>query len=149
MQPPAVITGKVTDLEGDPMSNVGISALRVGSALRGRNFHNSGDAVTNDLGEFRIPDLGAGRYTITANPPPQGFRAPHAEENGKVKENLIYATTYYPGILDKEQSVAVEVHLGDETAVNFGVLASPAYRAAQGRAVCASLVGGGVALLPF
>jgi hypothetical protein len=61
MQPAAVIIGKVTDLEGDPMSNVGISALRVGSALRGRNFHNSGNAVTDDLGEFRISDLRAGR----------------------------------------------------------------------------------------
>jgi protocatechuate 3,4-dioxygenase beta subunit len=130
MQPAAVITGKVTDLEGDPMSNVGISALRVGSALRAGNFHNSGNAVTNDLGEFRIPDLRAGRYTITANPPPQGLRAPHAKEKGKVQENLIYTTTYYPGTLDKEQSVAVEVHPGDETPANFGVLASPAYRVA-------------------
>lgn len=129
MQPAAVITGKVTDLDGDPMRNVGISALRVGSALRGRNFHDSSNAVTNDLGEFRIPDLRAGRYTITANPP-QGFRAPHAKERDKVKENLIYTTTYYPGTLDKEQSVAVEVHPGDETPVNFGVLASPAYRVA-------------------
>lgn len=129
MQPAAVITGKVTDLDGDPMSSVGISALRVGSALRGGNFHDSGNAVTNDLGEFRIPDLRAGRYTITANPP-QGFRAPHAKEKDKVKENLIYTTTYYPGTLDKEQSVAVEVHPGDETPVNFGVLASPSYRVA-------------------
>jgi protocatechuate 3,4-dioxygenase beta subunit len=129
MRPAAVITGKVTDLDGDPMSSVGISALRVGSALRGGNFHDSGNAVTNDLGEFRIPDLRAGRYTIAANPP-QGFRAPHAKEKDKVKENLIYTTTYYPGTLDKEQSVAVEVHPGDETPVNFGVLASPAYRVA-------------------
>ena len=55
----------------------------VGSALRGRNFHDSGNAVTNDLGEFRIPDL-RGRYTITVNPPPQGFRAPQAKEKAKV-----------------------------------------------------------------
>jgi protocatechuate 3,4-dioxygenase beta subunit len=129
MQPAAVITGKVTDLDGDPMSSVGISAQRVGSALRGRNFHDLGSAATNDLGEFRIPDLRAGPYTITANPP-QGLRAPHAKEVNKVKENLIYTTTYYPGTLDKEQSVAVEVHPGDETPVSFGVLASPAYRVA-------------------
>jgi protocatechuate 3,4-dioxygenase beta subunit len=129
MQAAAVITGKVTDLDGDPMSNVSVSALRVGSALRRINFHDSGNALTNDLGEFRISDLRAGRYTITANPP-QGRRAPHAEAKDKVKEQLIYTTTYYPGTLDKEQSVAVEVHPGDETPVNFGVLASPAYSVA-------------------
>lgn len=129
MQPAAVITGKVADLDGDPMRNVDILALRVGSALRAINSHDSGSAATNDLGEFRIPDLRAGRYTITANPP-QGLRAPHAEPKDKVKENLIYTTTYYPGTLEKEQSVAVEVHPGDETPVSFGVLASPAYRVA-------------------
>jgi len=129
MQPGAVITGKVTDLDGDPMSNVSVSALRIGSVRRGMNFHDSGNGLTNDLGEFRIPDLRAGRYTITANPP-QGLRAPHAESKDKVKGNLIYTTTYYPGTLDKEQSVAVEVHPGDETPVNFAVLASPAYRVA-------------------
>jgi len=32
MLPAAVITGKVTDLDGDPMSNVSISAQRVGSS---------------------------------------------------------------------------------------------------------------------
>ena len=52
------------------------------------------------------------------------------KEKDKVKENLIYTTTYYPGTLDREQSVAVEVHPGDETPVHFGVLTSPAYRVA-------------------
>jgi hypothetical protein len=125
----AVITGKVTDLDGDPMSNVSISARRVGSSLRGMNSHDLGGASTNDLGEFRIPDLRAGRYTITANPS-QGFRSPHAKEKGTGKENLVYTTTYYPGTLDKQQAVAVEVHPGDETPVNFGVLASQGYRVA-------------------
>lgn len=126
MQPAAVITGKITDLDGDPMSNVSISAVLVGSALRGRTLH-SGYAATNDLGEFRISDLRAGRYIISANPP-QGSRAPHAEGKDKAKENLIYATTYYPGTLDEEQALAMEVHPGDESPANFGVLASPAYR---------------------
>jgi protocatechuate 3,4-dioxygenase beta subunit len=129
MQPAAVITGKVTDLDGDPMSNVGISALRAGSALRRMSSHDSGNAVTNDLGEFRIPDLRRGRYTITANPP-QGLRAQHAATKDKVRENLIYTTTYYPGTLDKQQSVAVEVHPGDEIPISFGLLASPAFRVA-------------------
>jgi protocatechuate 3,4-dioxygenase beta subunit len=129
MQPAAVITGKVTDLDGDPMSNIGVSALRVGAPLRGMNLHDSGNAATNDLGEFRISDLRAGRYTITANPP-QGLRAPHAETKDQGKEKLIYTTTYYPGTLDKGQSVAVEVHPGDETPINFGILASPAFRVA-------------------
>jgi protocatechuate 3,4-dioxygenase beta subunit len=129
MQPAAVITGKITDLDGDPMSNVSVTAQRVGTPVRGMHFYDSGGAGTNDLGEFRIPNLRAGRYTLTANPP-QVSPGLHPEGKDKVKENLIYTTTYYPGTLDQEQAVAVEVHAGDETPVHFGVLASPAYHVA-------------------
>jgi len=41
---------------------------------------------------------------------------------------MIYAATYYPGTLDKQQAVAVEVHSGDVVPINFGVLTSSAYR---------------------
>lgn len=34
MKPAAVITGKVVDLDGDPMRSVAVSVLRVGSAVR-------------------------------------------------------------------------------------------------------------------
>jgi protocatechuate 3,4-dioxygenase beta subunit len=124
MQPAAVITGKIVDLDGDPMKDVVVSARRVGSTLRARGFH---DEATNDLGEFRIADLRAGQYTISANPP-NGIEAPHPLEKDNTKEHMIYAATYYPGTLDKEQAVAVEVYPGDEVPINFGVLTSPAYR---------------------
>jgi protocatechuate 3,4-dioxygenase beta subunit len=123
MQPAAVITGKIVDLDGDPMKNVVVSARRVGSTLRGMGH----DEATNDLGEFRIADLRAGRYTITANPP-HGVEASHPLEKDNTKDHVIYVATYYPGTWDKEQAVAVEVHPGDEIPINFGVLASPAYR---------------------
>jgi len=41
MQPAAVITGKIVDLDGDPMRDVTVSAERVASALRGMGFHDS------------------------------------------------------------------------------------------------------------
>lgn len=124
MQSAAVITGKIVDLDGDPMRDVTVSAERVASALRGMGFH---DSRTNDLGEFRIPDLQAGRYTITALPP-QGAAASNPSEKDNPKDHMIYAATYYPGTLDKQQAVAVEVHPGDEVPINFGVLTSSAYR---------------------
>jgi hypothetical protein len=60
MQPAAVITGKVTDLDGDPMSNVGINALRVGSALRGRNFQTQAMQSPTISGNFASPICGRG-----------------------------------------------------------------------------------------
>jgi len=89
-----IITGKIVDLDGDPMSNVGVSAQRVGNEFRGPRMHDSGSAITNDLGEFRIADLRAGRYTVTANPPqgppvsPSGRRQ-HAERKSNLYHYLL------------------------------------------------------------
>jgi carboxypeptidase family protein len=125
MQPAAVITGKIVDLDGDPMSAVNVTVMRAGSVRAGRNSHNFGNGATNDLGEFRISDLRVGRYKITASPP-QGSQPPDLKEAGKGQS--IYLTTYYPGVLQEDQAVAVEIHVGAETRINFGLLTGQAYR---------------------
>jgi hypothetical protein len=112
MRPAAVITGKIVDVDGDPMRGVFVIAHPVGSVSRGMSLREWFGADTNDLGEFRIPNLRAGQYTIEANPP---------DRKGGANEQLIYATTYYPGTLNKEQSVPLEIHAGGETPVNFGL----------------------------
>ena len=48
MQATAVITGKIVDLDGDPMREVGVSATRAGSVGAGRNSNNFGSGATND-----------------------------------------------------------------------------------------------------
>jgi hypothetical protein len=128
MQPAAVITGKIVDIDGDAMGGVGVTAIRAGS-VPGPDVHSFGNGTTNDLGEFRIPGLRAGRYKVSATPP-QNLPSQHADEGGKGKEQVIYTTTYYPGTLVEEQAVAVEVHLGSETPITFGVLTSRAFRVA-------------------
>ena len=126
MQPAAIITGKIVDLDGDAMRNVSVVANRVGSRAGARSAHNSGYGNTNDLGEFRISDLRAGRYKITASPP-QGARPAEPEDNG-AKNQTIYLPTRYPGVLNEEQAVAVEIPAGTETRVDFGMLTGRAYR---------------------
>jgi uncharacterized protein (DUF2141 family) len=140
MQPAAVITGKIFDVEGDTMSGVFVIAHPVGSVSRGMSLREWFGAGTNDLGEFRIPSLRAGSYMIEAKPE-HHLRQPHPGEKGRAKEQEIYVTTYYPGTLDKEQSVTVEVHAGNETPINFGLLKSRAYRV-TGTVVAAPGAGG-------
>src|SRR5262249_27999128 len=106
---------------------VSVNAVLVSSALKKRIFHNSSYAATNDLGEFRISDLQAKRYIISANPP-QKSTTPDTKSKDKTKKNLIYATTYYPNTLDEKQALTLEVHAKNEAPTNFRVLASPAYR---------------------
>jgi len=127
MQPAAVITGKIVDLDGDPMPGVGVSASRTGSVVARRNSRNSGSGSTNDLGEFRISGLRAGRYKITAFPP-QGAGPSNLKESNNGKDQSVYLTTHYPGVLDEVQAVSVEIHPGAETRINFGLLAGRAFR---------------------
>ncbi len=127
MQPAAVITGKIADLDGDPIGGVSVTASRAGSIGAERNSRNYGNAATNDLGEFRISDLRAGRYKITASPP-QTSQPPDLKENKNGKDPSIFLTTHYPGVLDEDQAVAVEIHAGGETRINFGLLTGRAYR---------------------
>jgi len=125
MQPAAIIAGKIVDLDGDPMRDVSVMATKTGSIAGTRNSHNFGYAGTNDLGEFRISELRAGRYKVTASPP-QGMRGPDSKDN-KGNDQPIYLATHYPGVLNEEQAIAVEVHPGVETRIDFGLLTGQAY----------------------
>ena len=127
MQAAGVISGKIVDMDGDPMAGVSVKATI--SATRGVGFFrlNSGASATNDLGEYRIADLRPGKYVISAAPATKPPAAP-AGEGGKAQERRVYALTYYPGTLDKSRAVEVDVHSGEEAAANFGVLMTQAYR---------------------
>jgi protocatechuate 3,4-dioxygenase beta subunit len=125
MQAAGVISGKIVDLDGDPMPGVSVNATISGTTLAAR--FRSGAGATNDLGEYRIADLRPGKYLILAQPSQRRAAAP-ADGGEKAKDQLIYAPTYYPGALDKNRAVMVEVRSGEEAVANFGVLTSHAYR---------------------
>ena len=128
MQSASIITGKVLDLDGDPMPDVHVTADRIGYVQARRDDHDFGNGTTNDLGEFRISGLRPGRYKIWANMPAQQARPTDVKENNNGKDQAIYLTTYYPGVLDENQAGAVEVHAGAEAQVSFGVLIGKAFR---------------------
>lgn len=126
MQSAAVITGKITDADGDSMSEISVIAQRVG-AIHGWRANDFGHASTNDLGEFRISGLRPGRYTVSAAPP-RDLPVLASATPAKAENHLVYVTTYYPGTLDKSQAVAVDTQAGQETPANFGLLSSRAFR---------------------
>ena len=126
MQAAGVISGKIVDVDGDPLARVTVTAAMPGTGEPGLRL-NSGTGTTNDLGEYRIADLRPGKYLISATPQ-QGAPAIQADEKGKANERMIYASTYFPGTLDKSQAVEVEVHAGEEASANFGVHMTRGYR---------------------
>ena len=117
MLPAAVVTGKVTDIDGDPVPSVSVAAL-LPHFWQDKEPIASGWGVTNDLGEYRISDLAPNRYTIVAKPPRRLARPAQPAKAGE-KSGPVYVMTYYPGSSERSHAVALDLHAGDEVPVNI------------------------------
>lgn len=124
MEAAAVITGRITDDDGDPLPSVNVQVSR--TTRRGWDTHDNGWANTNDLGEYRIGGMRPGNYLVTATSPGRS-RPAVAKDNNPSKVEQSYVTTYYPGTIDKTQAVRIELHPGDEAPASFLLLTSPTY----------------------
>jgi Carboxypeptidase regulatory-like domain len=128
MVPTAVISGRITDEDGDPMSGVRVIALK---KKPGKSTRESvGTEATNDLGEYRVAGLFPGQYWIVAMPPVD-FRDYEKQEKSLTSEgqpDTRYVNTYYPGTYDAMQASAVTLKAGDEMPVNFTLVPARTYR---------------------
>jgi hypothetical protein len=125
LQAAGLISGKIVDVDGEPMAHVVVQAAMAGTVRGAENFR-SDSATTNDLGEYRIADLRPGKYLIFA----QIFQTAPVRVQVKDKpiERLVYVSTYYPGTVDKSRATEVAVRAGEEVVVNFGVLMTHTHR---------------------
>ena len=115
MAPGAIIMGKVTDVDGDPVPNVEVVAIPYPTTLGGpKGF---GDR-TNEVGEYRIGSLPSNRYLLIAQPLSQLRGAMESAKTAE-KNAPVYGITYYPGTTEKSQAVPLAVHAGDETPANI------------------------------
>src|SRR6266478_7179686 len=133
MLPTAVISGRITDEDGDPMSGVRVVAQK---KKPGKSTRESvGTEATNDLGEYRLSGLFPGQYWIVAMPPPdfrdyeqQPKKLPHGDNQGDSQPDNRYLPTYYPGAYDAKQASAVTLKAGEETPINFTLVPARTYR---------------------
>ncbi|MGD0213748.1 MAG: carboxypeptidase regulatory-like domain-containing protein [Terriglobales bacterium] len=132
MLPTAVISGRVTDEDGDPMPQVRVFVQKKtpGKATR----VGVGAAGTNDLGEYRLAGLFPGEYWVVAMPPPdfrdyeRQTKKSSADGDKSDSPETRYVTTYYPGTYDAMQASAVKLRAGDEMPVNFTLVPAKTYR---------------------
>jgi hypothetical protein len=133
LQAAAVIEGRVTDEDGDPMPEAQVAVLRQTFISGHMHWEQAGAERTNDLGDYRIPGLASGNYFVSVTPPPD-FRSlietasnvPAASHNAVDKPApAAYQTTYYPGTRDRSQAAAIQLHAGDDFPANFSLTPSP------------------------
>lgn len=138
LTPQAVITGRILDADGEPLQGVQVHGLR----LRWKDGIKVLDPVasteTNDLGEYRIRDLSAGRYHIAATVTHPDAVFAGSNHISKDAAALAYPPMFFPGVTDGSTALAVEVGPG---AIRQGVdirLAKMAGKRVSGRIVLPS-----------
>jgi hypothetical protein len=140
-----VITGRLLDAKGNPMSGMTVRDMQLVRLPDGRERPGGGSASvqTNDLGEFRLAGLPPGQHYVIAEPRlfgPLGAAAP-------APATVMYVPTFYPGFADAASASPITVTSGATTnGVEFSMLAPAAYQVsgivvdADGRAVSGALV---------
>ena len=133
LQAAAVVRGRVTDEDGDPLPNAQVAVLRQTYVSGRSRLEQAGAERTNDLGEYRVAGLAAGNYYVSVSPPPDfkslieaaGAVTAEPRATNDKPAPTSYQTTYYPGTADRSQAAAVELHAGDDFPVNFSLTPSP------------------------
>jgi hypothetical protein len=138
LQAAAVVEGRVTDEDGDPMAEAQVAVLRQTFVAGRSHWEQVGAERTNDLGDYRIAGLAAGNYFVSVTPPPDfrsliettGNAAGPRNGNGNGAAGAekpapaAYQTTYYPGTRDRGQAEPVQLHAGDDFPANFSLTPS-------------------------
>jgi hypothetical protein len=135
LQAAAVVQGRVTDEDGEPLADAQVAVLRQTFVAGRTHWQQVGAERTNDLGEYRIAGLAAGNYYVSVNPPPDfksliaaASSAPSTDSlknDARTNATTAYATTYYPGTQDLRQAAAVQLQPDAEFPANFSLTPSP------------------------
>ena len=114
MIPYGTISGVLVDEDGDPIRNLPVAAMSWRYTANGRELREVRTATSNDLGEYRIFDVPAGKYFVKINP--QRLSLNHAETERN------FAPVFYPGTLQVSGAVAQELAPGQQLrGLNFNL----------------------------
>jgi protocatechuate 3,4-dioxygenase beta subunit len=141
-----VITGRVVDELGEPVTDVVVAPMRQQYSPAGRRPVPSGRTVnTNDIGEFRLYGLNPGDYVISASYRNQpGFTEATVDRSG-------YAPTYYPSATTVADAQPIRVAVGQTISDITVVLSLTTTATLSGMVVDADgqpLRGGSVSAMP-
>jgi len=106
-----VITGRVTDAEGQPViqENVRLTAVDERGQKQGVNLAYSFMQTTDDRGVYRLFGVAPGRYIVSVGVDPKFG-------NGRPGFGNSYSLTYYPDVSDDSKATVIEVSADGEAA---------------------------------
>jgi protocatechuate 3,4-dioxygenase beta subunit len=102
-----VITGRILDEFGEPLSDAQVAAQRYQNVGGRRRLVPAGrSATTNDIGEFRLFAIPPGQYYLSATLRNMGGMMGDSDDRSG------YAPTYFPGTANMAEAQKVTVGLG-------------------------------------
>jgi hypothetical protein len=109
LRPTGVIAGQVSDEDREAVQGLEVMALRIKFRPGGRKqVSRAGQAVTDDLGNFRMPNLPPGSYYVSA-----GGMIEHPMGATGIKQGptggMQYRNTFYPGTPAMDDAQVVKV----------------------------------------
>jgi protocatechuate 3,4-dioxygenase beta subunit len=115
----AVISGTVTDTDGQPLEGVLMAALAnhfdPRTSARQLRPTMSTSAATDDRGNYRIFGLPAGTYVVSAQATSRfGQDGPVVRQSGSEGRRVAAGTTYYPSTPDQATATRISVAAGEE-----------------------------------
>ena len=135
LQRGAVISGKVIDQNGEPVTEARLVALRLINLPNGAAAPRlipaamQGPQQTNDLGEYRVAGLAAGEYYVAVVPRSITFGGPSGPASGSGGGAQTMTTTFYPGTADQAGALPISVTTGAEVSnIVFTLQTAPAFR---------------------
>lgn len=147
LMPQSVVTGKVYDIDGDPVQGAQVTVMRYSYPRGQRQLTNVAQAATNDLGEYRVAALAPGRYYLSASDrgvlavlqtaltdaavaggrgkgagPGRGVVLDQLRNSAGVDPEA-YVTTYYPRTTDASSATPIDLSAGSEMrGIDIGLL---------------------------
>jgi 5-hydroxyisourate hydrolase-like protein (transthyretin family) len=120
LRPAAVISGRVTDREGDPVGVAEVKALVPAYQDGHRILRTVQSTLTNDLGEYRLFGLSAGQYYVSATPSgdtsfmtliASAVSTPQAGIPGisTAATSKAYTSVYYPSTTDSRIATPLNI----------------------------------------
>jgi Carboxypeptidase regulatory-like domain len=126
MTPQAAITGRITDDNNDPVVSATVRVMRYRYVMGRRQLSPAGSATTNDLGEYRIYGLAAGRYYLAARENENNWES--IVDASAAPDLQDYVTTYYAGVKDPSAAIQIEITAGAQLrGINLSLLEARAY----------------------
>jgi protocatechuate 3,4-dioxygenase beta subunit len=116
LQPANYVSGLVLDEDGDPVTGVQVSALRLGWQRRKRQWLSGPSAATDTTGRYRLTGLAPGRYIFAAGSlgNRNAVRIQPEVSSGQTPQQYVYDRQYFPGATRSDDATVMAVEGGRE-----------------------------------